>query len=72
MQHRVVDKMRRASALAAQVRNAIKPCIGFAQASAGMLYSSVTHRRRMVDDLAWVAMKDVASCDKPRGGACIL
>jgi len=26
----------------------------------------------MVDDLAWVAMKDVASCDKPRGGARIL
>jgi len=26
----------------------------------------------MVDDLAWVAMKDVASCEKPRGGACIL
>ena len=50
----------------------MKPCIGFAQASAGMLYSSVTHRRRMVDDLAWVAMKDVASCDKPREGARIL
>jgi len=30
------------------------------------------HRRRMVDDLAWVATKDVASCDKPRGGACSL
>ena len=55
-----------------QGRTAIKPCIGFAQASAGMLYSSVMHRRRMVDDLAWVAKKDVASCEKPRGGARIL
>jgi len=26
----------------------------------------------MVDDLAWVAKKDVASCEKPRGGARIL
>jgi len=30
------------------------------------------HRRRMVDGLAWEAKKGVASCDKPRGGACSL
>ena len=41
MQRPVIDRMRRASVPARTVGNAIKPCIGFAQASAGMLYSSV-------------------------------
>jgi hypothetical protein len=49
----------------------MKPCIGFAQASAGDVNHS-TQLRQMVNGLAWVAMKGVASRDRLWGDACIL
>ena len=47
----------------------MKPCIGFAQASAGDVNHS-TQLRQMVNGLAWVARKGVASRDRLWGDAC--
>jgi hypothetical protein len=46
----------------------MKPCIGFAQASAGDVNHS-TQLRQMVNGLAWVARKGVASRDRLWGDA---
>jgi hypothetical protein len=49
----------------------MKPCIGFAQASAGDVNHS-TQLRQIVNGLAWVATKGVASRDRLWGDACNL
>ena len=46
----------------------MKPCIGFAQASAGDVNHS-TQLRQIVNGLAWVATKGVASRDRLWGDA---
>jgi hypothetical protein len=50
---------------------AMLPCIGFAQASAGDVNHS-TQLRQMVNGLAWVATKGVASRERLWGDACNL
>src|SRR2546430_14773027 len=57
---RVAPRKLRARSTAPPV---MKPCIGFAQASAGDVNHS-TQLRQIVNGLAWVATKGVASRDR--------
>jgi hypothetical protein len=65
---RVAPRKLRARSTATPV---MKPCIGFAQASAGDVNHS-TQLRQIVNGLAWVATKGVASRDRLWGDACNL
>src|SRR6267143_355272 len=65
---RVAPRKLRARSTAPTV---MKPCIGFAQASAGDVNHS-TQLRQIVNGLAWVATKGVASRDRLWGDACNL
>jgi hypothetical protein len=83
VQHLMQNEMRRASGVRAGCRRAVKiagandgtlvmkPCIGFAQASAGDVNHS-TQLRQMVNGLAWVATKGAASRERLWGDACNL